>query len=74
VVAVRCVSFDTSLTLEELLAVIALGEIEVMAPLLRKDEGSVSVEEHVMSLIVLPVGLGGPSDLSGGAAWVGAKL
>ena len=35
-VALRCVSFDTSLTLEELLAVIALGEIEVMAPLLRK--------------------------------------
>ena len=72
--ALRCVSFDTFLTLEELLAVIALGEIEVMAPLLRNDEGSVSVEDHVMSLMVLPVGLGGPSGLSGGAAWVGAKL
>ena len=71
--AMRCVSFDTSL-LEEPLAVDALGEIEAMAPLLRNDEGSVSVEDHVISLMVLPVGLGGPSGLSGGAPWVGAKL
>ena len=46
----------------ELLTVIALGEIEVMAPLLRNDEGSVSVEDHVMSLMVLPLILGGGSE------------
>ena len=72
--ALRCVSFDTFLTLEKLLAVFALGEIEVVAPLLRNDEGSVSVEGHVMFFMVPPVGMGGPSGLSGGAAWVGAKL
>jgi hypothetical protein len=74
VTALRCVSLDTCWTLEELLAVFTLGEFEVETPPRWNDEGPVSGKDHVVFLVVFPVGREGPGGISGGAARVGAKL